>query len=107
MNAIRPTSNPDRTRTCASRVAAVWWRADSDVSKREMRLIAMNKEMGIADVLSARQNVGWDWSGTDEGEHTGVHVPVFAYGPGADVFGALNGADNEEVGVLLLEAISN
>jgi hypothetical protein len=27
--------------------------------------------------------------------------------PGADAFGALDGADNEEVGILLLEAISN
>jgi alkaline phosphatase len=77
------------------------------LSGRERRLISENKEMGIADVLSARQNVAWGWSGTDEGDHTDVNVPVFASGPGADAFGALDGDDNEEVGILLLEAISH
>ncbi len=45
--------------------------------------------MGIADVLSAQENVDWELDGRDEGEHTDTAVPVYAWGCGADVFDGL------------------
>lgn len=75
-----------------------------DLSTGEMQDIATNKEMGIADVLSARQNISWGWEGSDEGEHTGADVPVYAYGPGAEAFGGYH-SENEDVGRLLINAV--
>lgn len=75
----------------------------TDLSPLERGLIASNKEMGIADVLSSRQNVAWGWSGTDEGDHTDTEIPVYADGPGAGAFSSV--VYNEDVGVLLLDAV--
>ena len=72
----------------------------------EQALIAMNKEMGISDVLAARFGVTWGWSGTDEGDHTATPVPVMAWGPGSASF-AIPGSDNEVSGKLLLDAVSH
>jgi alkaline phosphatase len=71
----------------------------------ERDLIATDGEMGIADVLAARDHVTWNASGADAGEHTDTPVPIMAWGPGAAAFG-LRGADNEVVGRLLLDAVS-
>ncbi len=76
------------------------------VTPAEKALILQNKEMGIADVLAARFNVTWGWSGTDEGDHTATPVPVMAWGPGSAAF-AIPGLDNETVGRLLLDAVSH
>ena len=62
--------------------------------------------MGIADVLSARQKVGWGWSGTDEGEHTGTPVPIWADGPGANRFVGFDEEPNESVGQALLDLVT-
>ena len=72
----------------------------------ELALIARNGEMGIADVLSARDKVTWGWSGTDEGDHTATPVAVRAWGPGAAAF-KVTLKDNEYVGQQLLTAVSN
>jgi alkaline phosphatase len=75
------------------------------LSSTEVNLILANKEMGIADVLSAREKVSWGWSGTDEGDHTATPVPVYANGPWASRFAGTN--PNEFIGSLLLSAISD
>ena len=72
----------------------------------ELALIAQNKEMGISDVLAARDKVTWGWSGTDEGDHTATPVAVRAWGPGAAAF-KVTLKDNEYIGQQLLTAVSN
>jgi alkaline phosphatase len=77
----------------------------TDLSEDEVDLIHDNKEMGIADVLAERWNVGWELSGTDEGDHTGAPVPIYAAGPRATDFAYVSGTTpyaNERVGQLLL-----
>ena len=81
--------------------------AGIQVSAAEKALILQNKEMGISDVLAARFNVTWGWSGTDEGDHTAKYVPVMAWGPGAEEFGNIQGDDSEWVGTYLLDAVSH
>jgi alkaline phosphatase len=73
----------------------------SNLTNAERSLIASNKEMGIADVLAARFKVRWELSGKDEGEHTGISVPIYAWGPRAAEF-AGTAYPNERVGQLLL-----
>ncbi|MGH2630892.1 MAG: alkaline phosphatase, partial [Actinomycetota bacterium] len=73
----------------------------SNLTNAERSLIAANKEMGISDVLAARFKVGWAWSGTDEGEHTGTRVPIYAWGAKAGEF-AGTAYPNERVGQRLL-----
>ena len=60
---------------------------------------------GISDVLSARIGVSWNGSGMKTGVHTRTKVPVFAGGPGSELFDA-DGFDNTDVGRLLLDAVS-
>lgn len=74
------------------------------LDKKEERLIATNKEMGIADVLSARENMSWGWDGSDEGDHTAIPVPVYARGPGAGAFDKV--PVNTHTGQLLAYAVS-
>ena len=67
--------------------------------------IVTNGEMGISNVLAARANVQWGWSGHDEGDHTATPVPVRAWGPGSAAFAAGTQSmpvDNEIVGRNLL-----
>jgi len=73
----------------------------------ELALIARNGEMGISDVLAARDKVTWGWSGTDEGDHTATPLEVRAWGPGAGAFNLLGFPDNEYIGDQLLTAVSN
>ena len=77
----------------------------TDLTRTEERTIASYKEMGIADVLSAREKVSWGWSGLDEGDHTLTDVPLWAFGPGQAAFAGRY--VNERVGVLLLDAVSH
>ena len=74
-------------------------------TQAEIDHIALDKEMGIADVLSAREKVSWGWSGLDEADHTATPVPVYANGPWESKFAGTN--PNEYIGSLLLSAISN
>ncbi len=78
----------------------------------EQTHIASNKEMGISDVLADRFGVTWGWSGTDEGDHTDLPVPVLAWQSsddqsGAELFGTIRGDDSEWVGKYLLDAVSH
>ena len=75
------------------------------LSTTEVNMILANMEMGIADVLSAREKVYWGWSGSDEGDHTATPVKVFANGPWASKFAGTN--TNEYIGSQLISAISN
>ena len=77
----------------------------SNLTNAERALITKNKEMGIADVLAARFKVGWAWSGSDEGEHTGTPVPIYAWGAKAADF-AGTGYANERVGQRLLSYLT-
>ena len=81
--------------------AGVAW---DDLTPEEKQGIEDYSEMGISDVLTARANVAWGWSGRDEGSHTATQVPVFAFGPGSEEIedGTI---DNTEIGVLLLESV--
>jgi len=71
----------------------------------DLDLINLLGEMGISDILSERIGVSWNGIGMDEGDHTLTEVPVFAIGPGSELFDAPN-FDNTDVGQLLLEAVS-
>jgi len=75
-------------------------------TKAEINLVKKNGEMGLSDVLSARANVTWGWSGKDDGEHTATPVPIRAWGPGAYRFNVTE-IDNEYVGIELMRAVSN
>ncbi len=77
----------------------------SGLTEEEERLIRENEYVGVGDVLSRHQNVVWaEFGSSEEYEHTGVDVNVFAYGPGAAAF---DGAfDNTELGVKLFYAVS-
>jgi alkaline phosphatase len=75
------------------------------LTRKEKRAIDSFGEMGISDVLSARIGVSWNGTAPDEGDHTLTEVPVFAGGPGSELFDAPN-FDNTDVGQLLLEAVS-
>ncbi len=77
----------------------------SNLTNAERALIARNKEMGIADVLAARFKVRWGWSGSDEGEHTGTPVPIYAWGARAGDFAGTAYA-NERVGQRLLSYLA-
>ena len=67
----------------------------------EVQTIVNCGEHGISDVLAARWKLTWNGTCTDEGEHTLVPVPLFAWGPRAGDF-AGTFYDNERVGTNLL-----
>lgn len=67
----------------------------------EVQTIASCGEHGISDVLAARWKLSWNGTCTDEGEHTLVPVPLYAWGPNAGDF-AGTFYDNERVGTNLL-----
>ena len=75
-------------------------------TKAEINLVTKYGQMGLSDVLTARANVTWGWSGKDDGEHTATPVPILAWGPGADRFDVTQ-IDNEYVGTELKKAVSN
>ena len=75
------------------------------LTNQEKNAIDSFGEMGISDVLSARVGVSWNGIGMDEGDHTLTMVPVFAVGPGSELFDA-SGFDNTDVGRLLFDAVS-
>ena len=78
----------------------------TNLTTAEVNLILSNKEMGISDVLAARWNVTWELSGTDEGEHTGTPVPIYAWGARATDFAGTTPYVNERVGQLLLSYVA-
>jgi alkaline phosphatase len=67
----------------------------------EVQTIVSCGEHGISDVLAARWKLTWNGTCTEEGEHTLVPVPLFAWGPRAGDF-AGTFYDNERVGTNLL-----
>ena len=75
-------------------------------TKAEIDLVTKYGQMGLSDVLSARDNVTWAWSGGDDGEHTLTPVPIRAWGPGAYRFNVTE-IDNEYVGIELMRAVNN
>ena len=76
-------------------------------TQKEIDLVTKNGETGMSDVVSARANVTWGWSGKDDGGHTLTPVPIRAWGPGATEFDGWNKAPNEWVGLELMQAASN
>ncbi|WP_074435643.1 alkaline phosphatase [Oceanobacillus jeddahense] len=56
---------------------------DMELSEEEIQAIqeAEDPKMAINAVISAKSNVGWTST-----NHTGVDLPVYAYGPGAEQF---------------------
>jgi alkaline phosphatase len=75
------------------------------LTRKEKRAIDSFGAAGIADVLSARVGVSWNGSEMKGGTHTLTEVPVFAGGPGSELFDASE-FDNTMVGKLLLDAVS-
>jgi alkaline phosphatase len=75
------------------------------LTKKEKDAIDSFGARGISDVLSARIGVSWNESGMKTGLHTRTQVPVFAGGPGSELFDARR-FDNTDVGRLLLDAVS-
>lgn len=64
---------------------------EMELSEEEIQSIqeAEDPKMAINTVISSRANVGWTST-----NHTGVDIPVYAYGPGADQFsGSLDNTD--------------
>jgi alkaline phosphatase len=74
------------------------------LTKIEKECIELYGEGGISDVISARANVEWGWSGMDNGDHTDTLVPVYAFGPNSNRFGGE--LDNTEIGQLMFISIS-
>ncbi|HSL94800.1 MAG TPA: alkaline phosphatase [Thermoleophilia bacterium] len=82
--------------------------AGFDPTAAEVAHIELYGEHGISDVLAARADIGWGWSGRDEGDHTDTPVPVRAVGPGAEFFAGGSEAapvPNETVGQALLRIL--
>jgi alkaline phosphatase len=71
----------------------------------EVQTIRTCGEHGISDVLAARWKTSWNGTCTQEGDHTGTPVPVWAWGPANGDF-AGSEVDNEIVGRALLRYFS-
>ena len=80
------------------------------LTQQEKDAIAAYGEMAISDALSVRANVAWILPtgvpsvAPDEGDHTAVDVPVWAYGPGSE---PLEGnIQNTVIGNVLFDAVN-
>ncbi|GAK39089.1 hypothetical protein TCA2_1577 [Paenibacillus sp. TCA20] len=71
-----------------------------ELTDEEVQLIKSSEQPAITinEVVSARANIGWTSL-----NHTGVDVPLYAYGPGADLFIGLH--ENTDLPVLMAEAL--
>jgi alkaline phosphatase len=71
-----------------------------DLTTAEVDRIKSSKNMAntINDIISEKALVGWT-----TGNHTGVDVPLYAFGPQADLFNGLK--QNTEIPVLMAEAM--
>ncbi|MFD1134577.1 alkaline phosphatase [Paenibacillus urinalis] len=71
-----------------------------ELTDEEAQLIKSSEQPAITinEVVSARANIGWTSL-----NHTGVDVPLYAYGPGADLFIGLH--ENTDLPVLMAEAL--
>jgi alkaline phosphatase len=81
----------------------------TDLTQAEKDAIDAYGETAISDALSARANVRWILPtgavsvAPEEGDHTVLGVPVWAYGPGV---GSLEGnIDNTDIGNLLFDLV--
>jgi alkaline phosphatase len=78
------------------------------LTQQEKDAIDAYGEMAISDALSDRANVIWGATGIparapDEGDHTDLKIPVWAYGPGTT---PLEGnIDNTDIGKLLFDLV--
>jgi alkaline phosphatase len=76
-----------------------------ELTEEEERLIRENGYVGVGDVLSRRQNVTWaEYGSSEEYDHTGVNVRLFAYGAQASAFDGV--FENSDIGVKLFYALS-
>ncbi|MBS4204493.1 alkaline phosphatase [Lederbergia citrea] len=73
---------------------------DLDLSAEEVEKIktATNPNGAINDVVSERALVGWTSSA-----HTGVDIPLYAYGPGSELFSGLH--ENTDIPKLIAKAM--
>ncbi|WP_409272063.1 alkaline phosphatase [Neobacillus sp. SCS-31] len=71
-----------------------------DLTDAEVEKIknASKPDMSINDIISERALVGWTSTA-----HTGVDVPLYAYGPGSDMFNGLH--QNTDLPVLMAKAM--
>ncbi|SDW72485.1 alkaline phosphatase [Paenibacillus sp. PDC88] len=71
-----------------------------ELTDEEAQLIKTSEQPAITinEVVSARANIGWTSL-----NHTGVDVPLYAYGPGAELFYGLH--ENTDLPVLMAEAL--
>ena len=71
-----------------------------DLTDKEAEKIktAKSPSMAINQVVSERAIVGWSSTG-----HTGTDVPLYAFGPGSDLFSGLH--ENTDLPVLIANAM--
>ncbi|WP_249317085.1 alkaline phosphatase [Bacillus sp. FJAT-50079] len=71
-----------------------------DLTNEEIEKIqsASNPDIAINEIVSERALVGWTST-----QHTGVDIPLYAFGPGSDLFRGLH--DNTDLPVLLAQAM--
>jgi alkaline phosphatase len=83
----------------------------TDLTPAEKQAIEDHGETAISDALSLRQDVQWILPNGDvsvapeEGDHSALKVPVWAFGPGTE---SLEGTllDNTDIGKLLFDLVS-
>lgn len=76
-------------------------------TKAETALIqSCDSELGVSDALNLRAGLSWGWGPCEGGHHTGVKVPVYAFGPGSTTFDSTS-LDNTDVGKYLLATLSS
>ena len=71
-----------------------------DLTDAEVQKIksAEKPDIAINEVISERANIGWT-----SYNHTGVDIPLYAFGPGADLFRGLH--QNTDLPVLMAQAM--
>ncbi|RLI19456.1 hypothetical protein DRO47_06320, partial [Candidatus Bathyarchaeota archaeon] len=76
----------------------------TDEEVNSIKAAGKKGQMIISDILSEKAGVLWGFTGTDDGDHTFLPVPIYAYGPMAEAFDKVE--DNTEFGQQLFIAVS-
>ncbi|ALC92639.1 alkaline phosphatase [Bacillus sp. FJAT-18017] len=91
-------SKLDANRSNVKDVVKQYTGLDLTDAEAEKIRTASKPDMAINDVISERALVGWTST-----QHTGVDVPVYAFGPGSDLFAGLH--ENTAFPVLIAKAM--
>ncbi|MHC0037682.1 alkaline phosphatase [Pseudoneobacillus sp. C159] len=94
----RMASKLDSTRSNIKEVVKQYTTLDLKDAEVQKIKAASNPDIAINQVISERASVGWTSS-----NHTGVDVPLYAFGPGSDLFKGLH--ENTDIPVLMAQAM--